>query len=345
MNILKSLAVRAANIAFLLVAGMGCVFLNAVTKLTGFQPCLCIITGDASLRLDKVLDLILVQFKRRLAPITMFSHVFQAAEVPRDKSLLVPYVPLDESDSQDWDPDTGYSEGDFNIEKIPVPLTKRKYQALSFSWTDLLGLPAETLAASMVQKADKLAADVTADILSVVTNDNYGAAIADSTADAWDTDSIADVGTKLSQANWPTVGRFMVLDSTFCGNLRKDPALKFAYASGSTTTLREGLIGNVSGFDTAEVPNFPSNGENLRGITATPFGILVANCPVSPTEEVKTLLSDYRVVTDPQTGLTLTYRAWGSPDFDLAKRIIEFSYGYAKGDPLQLKRITDSSDE
>jgi hypothetical protein len=259
--------------------------------------------------------------------------------------LRVPYVPLETSASQDWDPNTGYSTGDFNVEEIPIPITARKYQALSFTATDLLGIPVESLAAAMVQKADKLAADVTADIISVVTAANYGAAIADSTADAFDTDSIADIGTALSEANWPTVGRFMVLDSSFCGNLRKDPALKFAYASGSTATLREGMIGNVSGFETAETPNFPANGENLRGITATPFGILIANAPIEPTEEVRSVLADYRTVTDPQTGLTLTYRAWGSQDFDLSKRIIEFSYGYAKGDPLQLKRITDSSDE
>ena len=42
---------------------------------------------------------------------------------------------------------------------------------------------------------------------------------------------------------------------------------------------------------------------------------------------------------DPQTGLTLEYRAWGDADTDASKEIIECNYGFGVGEKAALKRI------
>lgn len=301
------------------------------------------LTAASSLKLDKVLDLTLKAFKVRLAALRAFSYVFQAGEVPLDKTIRVPYVPLESMASQDWDPVLGYGDGDFNIEQKPVTLTQRKFQALNFTSDQLRGLPIDALAEAMMQKTDKLAADVTADVLSIITAADYGAAVHTGAASAFDTDDVVDIGTACTDAQWPSVGRNLILDSAYTGHLQKDDALKIALNSGSTQTLREGIIGRVSGFDVADgVPAFPGNGENLKGIAALKYGILLASAPIQPSDEVRSQLTDYRLVTDEQTGLTLTYRAWGNADFDLAKRIVEFSYGFAKGDTAQIKRIVSA---
>ena len=297
------------------------------------------LTASASLKLDKVLNMVLVAFKRRLAPITQFSTRFQAGELPRDHMLQVPFIPLESLASHDFDYEAGYVTDDFNVESRGIPVNKRKYQSLQFTTKDLLGLPAEVLAEAMVAKADKLAADVTADIFSIITAANFGASVLSLADGVFDADSVADLAVACGTANWPTLGRQLVVDEAWSRQLLKDPALRNAQASGSTATLRDGTIGRVSGFDVTPVPNLPTNGERLKGIAAFKYGILIASAPMEPTEEVKRLLSDYRLVTDEQTGLTLVYRAWGDPNMDNAKKVIEIGYGYALGDANQIKRL------
>jgi len=298
------------------------------------------LTASASLKLDKVLNMVLVAFKRRLAPITQFSTRFQAGELPRDHYLQVPFIPLEQLASKDFDKTVGYQTADFNIETRQIPVNRRKYQALQFTTADLLGLPAEVLAEAMIAKADKLAADVTADIFSLITEANFGAAALSAADGVFDADSLADLSVACGTANWPTVGRQVIIDEAWGRQLLKDPALRNAQASGSTATLREGTIGRVSGFDVTGVPNLPDNGQLLKGIAAYKYGILVASAPMEPTAEVKRLLTDYRLATDEQTGLTLVYRSWGDADMDVAKKVIEIGYGFDKGDANQIKRLT-----
>ena len=107
--------------------------------------------------------------------------------------------------------------------------------------------------------------------------------------------------------------------------------------------MREGAVGRLAGFDIYDHPGMPDNGENLVGAALLPYCILTAFAPIEPAEEVLHNMSAYRKYTDPDgTGLTLEYRAYGDPDSDSVKRIIEVNYGYAKGDTAQLKRITSA---
>jgi hypothetical protein len=335
---LASPAAKAAPIpAAIAAAGFvwgACLLISPVDR-TRFAA----LSAASSLKLDKVLEFTLKAFKARLVALRAFSHVFQAGEISLDSTIRVPYVPLEGMASQDWDPVLGYGDGDFNIEQKPVQVNRRKYQVLSFTSDQLRGLPLDALNEAMLQKTDKLASDVSADVLSLVTAARFGAAVHSGAATAFDSDDITDIATACTNALWPAVGRSLILDTTFTGNLRKDDSIKSVMNSGSDATLREGIIGRVSGFDVGEQPGFPANGENLKGIATLKYGILVASAPIAPSDEVRAQLSDYRVVTD-ESGLTLTYRAWGNADFDLAKRLVEFSYGAAEGDTNQIKRVT-----
>ncbi|MHA3773658.1 P22 phage major capsid protein family protein [Verrucomicrobiota bacterium sgz303538] len=298
------------------------------------------ISAAAGLKLDKVLQTGLTALKRRLAVLTLFSHVYQAKEVPRGKSIHVPFVPLEALASKDFDPAVGYEEGDFNIEEMPVQIQYRKYQPFSYTSEQLVGLSEETLNQAMVQKTDKLGADIIAHVLGGVNLANFGAApLAAVAASVYDTDDVFDMDGALTAANWPTVGRSLVLDSTYCTNIKKDPSIKNAAASGSTAGLREGSIGRVAGFDIDEVPNLPENGEKLAGFAALPYAILLASAPIAPAPAVKAQLFDYREAVDKDSGLTLVYRHWADPTKDREMRTIEVGYGFAKGDVQQLKRI------
>lgn len=299
------------------------------------------LSAAAALKLDKVLQTGLTAFKRRIAALTAFSHVYQAREIARGKSIHVPFVPLEALASKDWNPANGYEPGDFNIEEMPVPITHRKYQPFQYSSEQLVGLPEGILNQAMVQKADKLAMDVVNHVLGVVTAANYGAApLTAVAASVYDSDDVADLDGALTELHWPTVGRTLTLDSKFCTNLKKDPAIKNASASGSTGALREGSIGRLSGFDIDEVPNLPDGGaEKLAGFASLPYAVLLASAPIAPGPAVRAQLFDYREVTDEDTGLTLVYRHFADPQKDTEMRLVEFGYGFAKGDTAQLRRI------
>jgi len=95
----------------------------------------------------------------------------------------------------------------------------------------------------------------------------------------------------------------------------------------------------LSGFEYAWMPNLPTNSEKLIGFACFMSGILAAFCPVEPSPEVRTALSAYEIVTDPASGISLNYRAWGDPDLDRSKQVIECAYGYVAGEAAAIKRI------
>ncbi|HEV7405169.1 MAG TPA: hypothetical protein VGO11_19655 [Chthoniobacteraceae bacterium] len=300
------------------------------------------LSAASSLKLDKILNMVIRQLALRLAPLTRFSHTFQTGDLALDKTVRVPVISLEQMASKDFDEDVGYEDGDFDVTMQPVTVDRRKYQSLSFTSRELIGLPLDVLAEGMAQKTDRLAADIVTDILGLVTAANFGDPIYTGGAAGFDSDEIVDIDEALTTLLWPSVGRALILDNTYTTPLKKDQALKNASASGSDMTLREGVVGRVSGFDLYDVPGFPANGENLKGVAALQSGILIANAPIAPSSEVMSQLSDYRVVTDPKTNLTLTYKAWGDPNLDKGKRIVEVSYGCAKGDAQQIKRVTSA---
>lgn len=300
------------------------------------------LTASASLKLDRVLESGLKAFKRRFISVLGFSTRFQAATLPRDKNLQVPYVGLDSVASKDWDSSVGYTGEDFTIGSRAVPVNKRKWKSLFWNSGDLLGLPQASLDWAMEQKMDKLAFDVVTDIFSVITAANYGAAIHTEAASLFTPDDVAGISRDLDTANWPEEGRAMVLHQDYINALQTDTGLKYFQNAGDADALRRGKIGRIANMDIQKGVNMPGNGENLVGVVGMPSALLIAAAPLEPDAEVRSQLQDLRMSTDEETGLTLVYRAWGNADFDVCKRVIEFSYGYAKGDAAQLKRLVSA---
>ena len=62
--------------------------------------------------------------------------------------------------------------------------------------------------------------------------------------------------------------------------------------------------------------------------------------PAAPA--VRAVMTDYRTYTDPDTGLTLEYRAMGSAFTDKETHVIEANYGYSTGELAALKRLTNN---
>lgn len=324
---------------------IGCLALNMMAGpllLTWRGQCLGDNVLPSGLNLDVVLDSALVAFRETILPVTAFATVFRDVILRGTNKISVPYFPLATSASRDFDGTYVFDGTETQLRDVTV--NKRKYQSLAFTSAELARLPALNAEELGALKGRKLAEDVISDILSIVTLANYGAHIWAGAASAFDTDDVADIRTALNVANWPKVGRSLILDSAYDGALVKDDPLLHAEKSGSAEQLRSGMVRPFMGFDKYfDTNSIPANGETLVGMAAYQSAILVAFSPIEPAEEVRKNMSDYRAVTEEEGGLTLEYRAWGDPDSDTAKRVIECNYGYDQGEANAIKRIVTTA--
>jgi hypothetical protein len=279
-------------------------------------------------------------FATRLLPLRLFASAFTNVPLSGTDEVVVPYFPLQAAASTNWNAANGYEfTGTANASMKKITVDKRKYQAVDYGSETLARQPGLNTAMIARMNAEKLAADILADILSVVTAEKFGAAVKTAAAAAMTSDDIVDVMGACNDAHWPDLGRGLVVDSSVNTALQKDNAFKLALNIGGTEVVRGGQLPNLSGFDYAWMPNLPDNSEKLIGFASFMSAILAAFSPVEPSPEVRTQLAAYEIVTDPATGISLNYRAWGDPDMDRSKQIIESAYGYEAGEAAALKRI------
>jgi ATP-dependent Clp endopeptidase proteolytic subunit ClpP len=295
---------------------------------------------------DVLLDSLMRAFKKRMIALGVFSTKFENVPLQTQggtAKVQVPFLDLETATSTDFDAEDGYVTGDTTLDNREVTINKRKYQGLSFTSSEFRRQPYLLIEQLMGLKVEKLALDVLADVLTLVTNANYGAAVKTSSAANFDSDDLADLKTAADDAEWPEVGRGLMLDTAYDNYIMKDDAYKLAINSMSTDVLRRGTVGPVLyGFDYIPTARIPANGENLEGIMFHKSAILVATAPIEPTAEVRAQLSAYSVIVDADCGLAFEYRSWGDPNFDESKQIVEVNYGYNVGNASALKRIVSA---
>lgn len=313
---------------------------NAIASAVGATQRLGALNASSSLKLDVIMRKAMRALKKRLSPVLALSTVMRDIELTETNTVQVPFYPLETLVSKDFDGSYSFAGGDANLNSKAVTVNKRKYQPLQFTSKELARNSVVDLNQVMMLKVEKLAEDVLNDIFSVVTVANYGAAILTSLASAFDRFDVADLRTALTELNWPAAGRALLLESAYEGALVKDQMN--VLTTGTDAALREGAVGRLANFDIFDHPNMPTNGENLVGACVLPYGICAAFSPIQPAEEVMHQLSEYRRYVDADTKLTLEYRSWGDPNSDTVNRVMEVSYGYALGDPAQLKRIVSA---
>lgn len=297
----------------------------------------------ASLKVDIILNAALLAFRRQVIPIRIFSTAWRKEQKPfqRGDQMKVPYYPLETAASKDFAGSYDFTDAGPNASTKDVTVNKRKYQPLitTSSELDRYNHDPEQLGK---MKGAKLGLDIVTDILSAVTLANFGAAVFTGAASTFDADDVADLQLACDEANWPTMMRSLLIKSAYRTALLKDNAIQDASAYGDSDPIKEGRIERLHGFDVFPSNEIPANGQNLVGACVYPSALLVGFSPVEPAESVRKQLTDYRVVQDPETGIYFEYRAWGDPDSDSHKEVIECNYGYAVGEAAALKRIVSA---
>jgi len=298
---------------------------------------------SGGLQTDVILDSAMQAFKQLLTPLGLFSTVFKDVVLKGTNIVDVPYYPLETAASKDFDGEYVFDLGT-DTQVKPVTINKRKYQPLSYTSSELRRLGGAFDPEVLGQiKGNKLAEDILADIWSLITNANYGAAVFTGLAADFDIDDVIDIEVAVEQAKWPLDRRGLVLKPAYTGGLKKD-----MNANGGMATYNRDSNGALRAFPSIASFNFaasnviPANGENLVGFAVYPSALLVAFSPIEPAPEVMMELTDYRAQSDDDIGITIEYREWGDPDSDTVKRTIECNYGYALGETAALKRIVSA---
>jgi hypothetical protein len=68
---------------------------------------------------------------------------------------------------------------------------------------------------------------------------------------------LVDLGVKLDEADVPSEGRWAIIPPWYHGFLQKDPRFTAAGNSGTTSTLRNGIVGDAAGFSLRKSNNTP----------------------------------------------------------------------------------------
>lgn len=298
-------------------------------------------TIPAELKRQTILQTVMEDFAVRLAPLRAFSTRLNTIPLQGTSKIEVPFYALNSVEPTNFIQADGYVFAeDTSTGFREVTIDKRKYKGLAFSSEEMARQPYLSVLQLAKLAVDRLAISVLADILSIVTAANYGAAIFSGLAGAFDSDDIADFRVSCNKAHWPTTGRALILDSDYDGSLQKEEAIKAAMNYGGSEPIREGKVPRIAGFDYYESPSIPENGELLKGMVCLPPALLVATSPIMPGSGVRKALLNYDVIVHPELGIAFEYRHWGVPQSDSDYEVIECNYGFGKGNAAALQRIT-----
>lgn len=301
----------------------------------------------SQLNIAEILDSALTAFLRAPVPLRGFSITAnkEQRDLQRGDTMRVPYYPLVTDASEDFSSAYDFTNGVPVVSYKEVTVNKRKYQPIVTTSTELSRYNYDPREIGKL-KGNKLAIDMNADILSVVTAANFGAAVFTGAASTFDSDDVADIRNACKAANWPTDQPWILaLDIDYHTALEKDADIKPAYSYGSTDPIREAMFGRLSGFDVMESNEIPGNSQNLVGFAATQSAILIGNAPIAPgggRDEIANRTVEYQVARDEATGIALEYRKWFDADADQVREVIEVNYGYALGEAAALKRLVSA---
>lgn len=283
----------------------------------------------------KVSQQALQPFLNGLMPVAGFSTNFGPDPGQKGDTIRVPLVGAP-SESQDFT--TDYVQGvDSDIDMIPVTINRHKFQTFHVTAREMSVTNLPVLETLMRSKAQRLAEDVLTDILSLVTEANYGTEVWDGAAEDFDYKAVLAIRQKCSEENLPKSPRQLMLDAGhYTALLADDVVAKSFNLSLSGTGVVEAEIKRIAGFNTYESNVIPANGEDLVGFASHPSAIAIAMRYLQP---VSTKYDEAGAVTDPETGLTFGYLRYSDPMSNKVYITIECLYGFAVGKPTALKRL------
>ncbi len=149
----------------------------------------------------------------------------------------------------------------------------------------------------------------------------------------FDRESVIALGTALTAAGNPLMGRTLLLNSSYYGKLMSDTAIVSLAANQESNIIHGNRLPNIHGFDIIEAPNLPTTG-NLAGFAFTKSSMLLATRVPTDISTVFPGVSGgavTRTVTNPDTGLSVLMIQHSNPLLGHAYLILAYMYGVDPG--------------
>lgn len=171
---------------------------------------------------------------------------------------------------RDYERNTDISYEELTDAQRTLPIDQEKYWAFTLDDVDKAQARGDVTPTAMLEAAyglrdvaDRFVAGL---YTGVVSGNNLGTRAPTSPGEAYDT--LVDLGVKLDEADVPEDGRWVTLPPSFHGMLQKDQRFTSLADSGTTATLRNGLVGEAAGFSIHKTNNAPNPTSDHRVVTA-----------------------------------------------------------------------------
>lgn len=171
---------------------------------------------------------------------------------------------------KDYERNTDIEYEELTDAQRTLPIDQEKYWAFTLDDVDKAQARGDVTPTAMLESAyglrdvaDRFVAGLYTGVNSA---NNLGTRTPTTPGDAYDT--LVDLGVKLDEADVPEDGRWVTVPPAFHGLLQKDPRFTSLADSGTTATLRNGLVGEAANFRIHKTNNAPRPTGNQRVITA-----------------------------------------------------------------------------
>ena len=281
-------------------------------------------TINANLQNNIISQSALDQFTSILAPVQAFSSSFNDEASQKGKTINITTL---SNTASATDFAGSYASQNTTYGTTTITLSGHKFVTWHVTDTEASQSSAVELQRFGYQKGGDLAKAVYQDILSAVTNANFGAAGFVGAAATFDADDVADLRGAAVAANLPVDQCALVVDSTYYTALLKDNNLNPAMTYGDADVIRDGRIPSLFGVGFLfETTALPGNGENLVGFMAHPSAMAVAMRYLQPINGKEYIAA--RRLFDEDSGMVLGYREFYEPSTGTQTAVLEAVYGY-----------------
>jgi len=265
-----------------------------------------------------------------MAPVAAFSRSFSSATARKGDAIIVPRVSAMSTTTFSYDNNGGFPYEGSGGEVVAITLNIDKHQIVPCDVTDIQSVNSSVADVTTFarQQGAALARKCITDIFGLINITNFGAAVATPV-------SIADTGVaQLREARLAMVNRRVPMDNLnlvssaeLYERLLADSNVTKSMDYGGSEAIREARIPRLLGMDIYETNALPLGGTlSLIGFVAHQDALGVAVRTLMPQSSAP--YEAVEVVTDPQTGLSFTYRRHFNPGRGKMFANVECLFGF-----------------
>jgi hypothetical protein len=269
-------------------------------------------------------------FTAGMAPVSAFSRSFSAATANKGDAIIVPRVSAMSTTTFSYDNNSGFPYEGSGGEVVAITLNIDKHQIVPCDVTDIQSVNSSVADVTTFarQQGAALARKCLTDIFGLLSITNFGAAVATPV-------SIADTGlTQLREARLALVNRRvpmenlnLVSSAELYERLLADTNVSKSLEFGGSEAIRDARIPRLLGMNIYETNALPLGGTlSLIGFVAHQDAMGLAVRTLMPQSSAP--YEAVEIVTDPETGLSFTYRRHFNPGRGKMFANVECLFGF-----------------